>query len=704
MAGASTSAGGAGRWRRRARDGKFAHVATPPGSDAMNVDGDAPRRSERLRVRVDGRSSERERDGIDGVGAAMELTSAVDDDDEGRAQRRRLAGGARSVNLDDPNWYKAFASESVPAVVAAARHEAPGGVVVRIRGRGVERARAIASTSYGLQRIDAFWEPRLCDLLYNKVPLPSESTFQLTKERIGNWNANVYTMREESESVALAATKEEMFTAIARLADAPQEMNEKLIGWKTRKRALEGCLRTYRCRAYPTNRQAKILRKFAVMESITAYNAAIDVIGDASTAESRDFQCVRKRTMEILAPSSRDFPTSMVEAGIMQAMEALGSNVRKQCIAERENREVIKFTLKKRSRRGLGRLTCTFKYGTSAVKGIERVSSRGVKLDFTFHAMRASAIRALGSVKVRESREGDLNDKFNFQKHNTTRSRTQKEDISFSWDTRRRRWYISIVHDAPAPKRTLTPAECSRAGVYDLGIRTPAVIYSPTDGSITKPYDNYLRDKMRKRWLSIDNLQANIGQRNYARAKARNPAMRRSRAAYARTTRRMKATLTKRYLEMSEWMMWCHRSVAARVANTYDAIVCAKLQYATLFSKDPADNALQRRIKRSSRRVSYALSLSASVNALRYAAVQRGKIVCIDRAIESGTTKTCGRCGWWNAAIGHATVFECAQCALRIDRDWNGARNNALQILADGGFGRDAEYIERRNAEISRAQ
>ena len=69
-----------------------------------------------------------------------------------------------------------------------------------------------------------------------------------------------------------------------------------------------------------------------------------------------------------------------------------------------------------------------------------------------------------------------------------------------------------------------------------------------------------------------------------------------------------------------------------------------------------------------------------------------GKYVMTERAIESGTSMTCGYCGWRDEHLGFNRMFECHVCDLSIDRDVNGARNNGLQALADGGFGRPPEY------------
>ena len=266
----------------------------------------------------------------------------------------------------------------------------------------------------------------------------------------------------------------------------------------------------------------------------------------------------------------------------------------------------------------------------------------------------------------------------------------------------RRRWYLVTLFVAPTPPPPPRPDLCKDLAVFDLGVRTPATIFSPISGEIWEPYPVFLRHMIHKRWRCIEKLQGKIATRNYGRARERNPNFRRERKKYKRSTRRMRTTLRKRHAQFAAYVQWVHRSVAKAVVRKFDAIACPKLQYASLFTSTPGDNPRLRQILRRSRRLAYALSLGASVDALRYAARQKGCIICVDRAMESGTSKTCTRCGFWNENLGHDAIFECgnAECALKINRDWNGARNNALQVIADGGFGRDAQYINARNDEI----
>ena len=46
-----------------------------------------------------------------------------------------------------------------------------------------------------------------------------------------------------------------------------------------------------------------------------------------------------------------------------------------------------------------------------------------------------------------------------------------------------------------------------------------------------------------------------------------------------------------------------------------------------------------------------------------------------------------------------AKEFKCHMCDTIVDRDWNGARNNALQVVADGGFGREPHELKEQTSE-----
>jgi putative transposase len=52
-------------------------------------------------------------------------------------------------------------------------------------------------------------------------------------------------------------------------------------------------------------------------------------------------------------------------------------------------------------------------------------------------------------------------------------------------------------------------------------------------------------------------------------------------------------------------------------------------------------------------------------------------------ASEEYTSKTCGRCGQQNEKLGKSKIFSCKKCAIKMDRDHNGARNILIKTLTE---------------------
>ncbi|MFM2394371.1 MAG: Heterosigma akashiwo virus 01 [Bacteroidota bacterium] len=58
--------------------------------------------------------------------------------------------------------------------------------------------------------------------------------------------------------------------------------------------------------------------------------------------------------------------------------------------------------------------------------------------------------------------------------------------------------------------------------------------------------------------------------------------------------------------------------------------------------------------------------------------VLRKKVIIVT---EEFTSKTCGNCGILNNNLGSNKIFQCDNCNLKIDRDYNGARNILLKTI-----------------------
>ena len=53
---------------------------------------------------------------------------------------------------------------------------------------------------------------------------------------------------------------------------------------------------------------------------------------------------------------------------------------------------------------------------------------------------------------------------------------------------------------------------------------------------------------------------------------------------------------------------------------------------------------------------------------------------------EEYTSKTCGGCGHLHSKLGGAKIFHCPSCDLKIDRDYNAARNILIKFLTERAF------------------
>lgn len=374
-----------------------------------------------------------------------------------------------------------------------------------------------------------------------------------------------------------------------------------------------------------------------------------------------------------------------------RAVAARGTNERQRELAVAEGREAHEYTLHERSETGSTTLRCMFAVDALGIKHVRRAHdvSKTCLLNFDYRAFAESAIRQLGTIKIKERKRGDLEDKIRFDVYNTQKQLARKEDVTFEFDKRRNRWYACFVYDDETTPSLNVSVEHGDVAVLDLGLTPPATVFSPTTSAVYNPFPDDFDSKRLAKWRVIEKLQQAIANRKWARLRKEVGVeiFRRPRHTYRRTTQRMKAALARKHLNFVEWVRNVHQSVANHLVREYDFVGCPPLD-GNFFARHANDTTREKGIKRRSRRKTQGQALSKFTKTLQNAAFRDGKVIVTDRAIESGTSKTCGDCGAWNANLGFAKTFKCRDCGLKIDRDANGARNNALQLLADGGFGR----------------
>lgn len=91
----------------------------------------------------------------------------------------------------------------------------------------------------------------------------------------------------------------------------------------------------------------------------------------------------------------------------------------------------------------------------------------------------------------------------------------------------------------------------------------------------------------------------------------------------------------------------------------------------------------KRNIGKSTVRAMLSLSHYSFKERLLHMATYRGCKVHI--CSEAYTSKTCGCCGNMNNTLGGNKVFDCSNCGISIDRDYNGARNSYLRNTQSHG-------------------
>ncbi|CAL6296621.1 unnamed protein product [Bathycoccus prasinos] len=385
--------------------------------------------------------------------------------------------------------------------------------------------------------------------------------------------------------------------------------------------------------------------------------------------------------------------------------------------AKEEGKKVTKFTLHERTP---DVYRCTFPFGQGAVKRITRGPAKEVELNFG-HNAKNKFYKELGIVRYAEQSSGDLDGKVNYGDNTDTRGRKedrklcQKEDISFEFDSRNRRWHAVFLFDADKDPPTMLPHEAKKICSLDLGVTEPVVVYD-FDGAIITgllapkevwkerlkklaKFHSYIarlswareNEKKRKRFEYLFSIARGpfagwkLGQKYiFENKNGRVVYMKKTPRQFAKWKRQLEKRYAGECAKFSRWVRHQHRTAAAWLANNYDVIVAPKIN----FHEFNFGVSFSSRGKKNTNRIAQSYSLCAFIDCVRYAFLARGKIVVSDKAVEAGTSKTCGNCFGWNdkLPLSGDRLVQCKHCKFKIHRDWNGARNNGLCMCTAGGY------------------
>lgn len=179
----------------------------------------------------------------------------------------------------------------------------------------------------------------------------------------------------------------------------------------------------------------------------------------------------------------------------------------------------------------------------------------------------------------------------------------------------------------------------------DAGIRTPISLYDPKR-HITVDVGHEASTKLYRLFERINNNQS-----KYDLTK---------RIKYLKNKRRLERQITNMIADM-------HWKIINFMVSNWDVIVISDFKTASILKL--------KYLAKITKRVLTSLSHFTFQQRLKSKCEEKGKTVLFVN--EAYTSKTCCQCGTLNHTLGASKVFNCNNCGLFTDRDWNGAVNIA---------------------------
>lgn len=186
----------------------------------------------------------------------------------------------------------------------------------------------------------------------------------------------------------------------------------------------------------------------------------------------------------------------------------------------------------------------------------------------------------------------------------------------------------------------------------DPGIRKPFSCYSPTRSEAF-----FEGDDMKQRVGEIQGRVQRLDARIAAADKADRP--------------RLKAYRQRLFRSYKNVRDDCHWKIISRMTDRYGIVLLPELSVKSISGN----------LRAKSNREMFGIS--------HYLFRQRMAEKCQEKSVahevpnEAYTSKTCGRCGHQNDALGSSEVFWCPKCTLRCHRDLHAARNIFVRWIAE---------------------
>lgn len=459
-----------------------------------------------------------------------------------------------------------------------------------------------------------------------------------------------------------------------------------------RKIAVEGHLRAYKIRMWPTREQEReLVRAFAGARK--AYNWALEQVKEHGQRPNA-IALRGKFRAEYEPPDwlkddkgKHAISSHILAGGVRQLADAYASNK-----AKRDKDPSHHYEIKYRGRRNY---TDTIKIDKNPQTGT-RISPllRFQPVPYANSEQRAECLAFLGS-NFKGKGGIRLQDKQHVIARLLAEGDRLKEDAKIQHDKRTNAYYFIYTFEAPKLADPDPEFTSKRIASLDSGVEPFNAYYSPTTGEYGQLLRGF-RDQLEPRVLKLDALQSKITKRyvwirdpttgKITDKQLAPPPSNRTRTQWRRTTHRLEKQLARERRRHVGWTQAAHYNAANFLLAKFDLVVNPKLQTQRLSMRRG------RKLRTKTARAMLTMSHYMFDQRLQWASTRYAGRHVIDSTGEPGTSKTCGNCGAWkpDLTLGDK-VFCCDKCGVRIHRDTaNGARNNFFAALGKAmGVGPD---------------
>lgn len=452
----------------------------------------------------------------------------------------------------------------------------------------------------------------------------------------------------------------------------------------SRKIDLNGKIRSYKVRMYPTLDQRKILQMWYAASN-RAYNAAVSVVKNMRT--KANLIKVRKEIVpnQTVPEKEREWvtkvPSAVRASAVKQCIDAQHTNLKQRGFG----RFKMRFRSYKKDPTGVIVLEKAYPqykltgpvHSFSMYRG-EMSSAGSSQKKYGLMHMAPKAFAGVENAILIRDRHW-LIDKL------VTDGKLM-EAGKILWDKRTNRWHLAVLIDHEVKKKDDENSPPKGIVSLDPGVRTFNTLYSAdgTHGSLLVDALKVMKDMCK----TMDKIRSNMD-KTKDQHKASLDVMSRQRGVpryygskpismtyhnYRRSLRHMKDRYHKVSSKLRNWRNNAHYDAINFLLERYDAVLIPEFQTKKMAAK------AKRNIHSTVVRCMYTWShYMFRTRLASKAELDDNKII---RLIgEPGTSKTCGRCGYWNSDLRGKKMFECPSCGIVIDRDVNGARNNMIALL-----------------------